>query len=202
MKKLSIRLAILVVAIGGLLAAEGAAVAQDLHSSRRPSPMGMARTFIGDGYVFVVYSRPYVRGRDNIFGTEESQALVPFGKIWRTGANEATQLTTGIDLEIGGKTLPAGTYSIFTTPGPETWTVQFNEQLGLSGTGFFDPVERKFEPADLSTPRLEVEAAVGALAEDDEVDQLTFEFEETDGVTSLVLRWATTEVKIPMKAAM
>ena len=115
-----------------------AAEAQDLHPSRRPSPTGIASTFIGDTYVKVVYSRPYKRGRDNIFGTEDSGALVPYGKTWRTGANEATEITLTEDVRIGDQKLAAGTYSIFTVPGPESWSVQFNSALGLSGTGRFD----------------------------------------------------------------
>ena len=87
----------------------GMATAQDLHPSRRPSPMGMARITVDDTYMRVVYSRPYKRGRENIFGTEESEALVPFGKIWRTGANEATELTVTGDVTVGGKALAAGT---------------------------------------------------------------------------------------------
>ena len=112
--------------------------AQDLHPSRRPSPMGMARITLDDTYVKVVYSRPYKRGRENIFGTEESGALVPYGQIWRTGANEATELTTTGDLRIAGQALAAGTYSIFTVPGPEEWSVHFNSALGLSDTGVSD----------------------------------------------------------------
>ena len=124
---------LVLVALAALVLPEIAA-AQDLHPSRRPSPMAMARTHVGDAYVRVVYSRPYLRGRDNIFGTAESEALVPFGQIWRTGANEATEITTTKDLKIGDQVLPAGTYSLFTTPGAESWKVHFNSRLGLSGT--------------------------------------------------------------------
>jgi hypothetical protein len=71
-----------------LLAAAPFAAAQDLHPSRRPSPMGLARATLANvgTYVSVVYSRPYERGRSNIFGSEESGALVPYGQRWRTGA--------------------------------------------------------------------------------------------------------------------
>jgi len=85
-----------------------AASAQDLHSSRRPSPMGMARTHVGDAYVSVVYSRPYKRDRDNVFGTKEAESIVPFGEVWRTGANEATEITVTEDVKVAGKTLKAG----------------------------------------------------------------------------------------------
>lgn len=83
------------------LAPVGLAWAQDLHPSRRPSPMGMARITVDDTYIRVVYSRPYKRGRENIFGTKESEALVPFGEIWRTGANEATEITLTGDVMVG-----------------------------------------------------------------------------------------------------
>jgi hypothetical protein len=174
--------------------------AQDLHPSRRPSPVGIARTFVGDTYVKVVYSSPYKRGRDNIFGTEDSGALVPYGKIWRTGANEATEITLTGDLLIGDQKLPAGTYSIFTVPGPEQWSVQFNSALGLSGTGRFDMETRKFEPADLpATEVLSLTAPVASL--DEEVDQFTFAFDTSDTGTGLCLRWITTEVCVPIAAA-
>ena len=104
-------------AFSATLAVSALAAAQDLHPSRRPSPMGMARISLGDAYLRVVYSRPYKRDRTNIFGTKESGALVPYGEIWRTGANEATEITVTKDVLVAGKRLPAGTYSLFTTPG-------------------------------------------------------------------------------------
>lgn len=176
------------------------AAAQDLHPSRRPSPMGMARTTLDDTYISVVYSRPYKRGRDNIFGTEESEALVPYGKIWRTGANEATQITVTGDIMVGKQKLPAGTYSVFTTPGPDSWKIHFNTALGLSGTGFFDPVEQKFTPADLGPTELVVISATpGVLKE--EVEQLTFAFDDAAEGADMCLRWITTEVCVPITVA-
>jgi len=175
-------------------------VAQDLHPSRRPSPMGMARTSLGDTYVSVVYSRPYKRGRDNIFGTEESGALVPFGKLWRTGANEATQLTTTGDLVVAGQSLPAGTYSVFTTPGPEQWKVHFNSALGLSGTVRFNPETRKAEEG--YTPENDVlVVTVPSGSTEEEVDQFTISFDPTDGGADMVLRWINTEVRVPVAPA-
>lgn len=173
------------------------AAAQDLHPSRRPSPMGMARITLGDTYVRVVYSRPYKRGRDNIFGTEDSGALVPYGKIWRTGANEATEITLTGDVKVAGEALPAGTYSLFTTPGPESWTIHFNGELGLSGTGRFDS-EAGFQAVDIpATDALAVEVPVGSTEE--EVDQLTISFEATgDSSADMILRWINTEVRVPI----
>ncbi len=175
--------------------------AQDLHPSRRPSPMGMARITLADTYVSVVYSRPYKRGRDNVFGTEESGALVPFGQLWRTGANEAVQLTTTGDLVFpGDQVLPEGTYSLFTTPGPEEWTVHFNSRLGLSGTMYRNPETGQFEPGvDPELNVVNVTVPVGKT--DEEVDQFTISFEEAEGEQDahMVLQWIDTEIRVPFQ---
>jgi len=200
-----IRRTVRALTLGGLTAglfASAALEAQDLHPSRRPSPMGMARITVGDAYVRVVGSRPYKRNRDNIFGTKESGALVPFGERWRTGANEATEITVTKDVTVAGRRLPAGTYSLFTTPGAESWKIHFNSLLGLDGTGHFDPVAQKFTPADLPPHDvLTVEAKPATLAAEGEVDQLTFAFEQTASGADMILRWIRTEVRVPIAVA-
>jgi hypothetical protein len=188
------------VSLVAALAAPLATSAQDLHPSRRPSPLGMARITLGDTYVRVIYGRPYKRGRNNIFGTKESGAIVPFGERWRTGANEATEITVTKDVVVGGKKLPAGTYSLFTTPGATEWTVHFNSRLGLDGTGVF--ANDTFTPVDLGpTDVLVVTVPATQLPEDKEVDQLTFEFEKGATGADMVLRWIRTEVRIPIAHA-
>jgi hypothetical protein len=174
--------------------------AQDLHPSRRPSPLGWSRITIGDAYVSVVYGRPYKRGRNNIFGTKDSGALVPYGERWRTGANEATEITVTKDVLVAGKRLPAGTYSLFTTPGADTWSVHFNSRLGLDGLGVF--ADNKFTPVDLApTDVLTVTAKATQLPESNEVDQFTIEFAPTSAGADLVLRWIRTEVRVPIAPA-
>ena len=176
--------------------------AQDLHPSRRKSPLGMERTMVGDAYVKVTYGQPYKRDRDNIFGTKESGAVVPYGEVWRTGANEATEITVTKDVLVAGKKLAAGTYSLFTTPGAESWKFHFNSLLGLDGTGYFDPAAEKFTPADLpKSDVLVVEAKPVTLAAASEVDQLTFEFEKTAAGADMILRWIRTEVRLPVTIA-
>ena len=180
------------------------AAAQDLHPSRRPSPLGLARTQVGDTYVKIHYSRPYQRGRDNIFGTAESEALVPFGEVWRTGANEATEITTTGDIVFGeGSVLPAGTYSIFSVPGPEEWTIHFNRALGLNGTARFNPETESFENAfDPANDALTLTVTPTTLADEDLVDQFTIAFEDgEDGAKHMVWRWITTEIRVPVRAA-
>lgn len=174
--------------------------AQDLHPSRRPSPMGMARIDLDGTYVKIVYSRPYLRGRDNIFGTEDSGALVPYGAIWRTGANEATEITFTGDVMVGGELLEAGTYSVFSTPGAEAWTIHFNSALGLNGTARYNPETEKYEQGyEAENDVLVVESMAGTTEE--ETDQFTISFESSDDATHMVLSWATTEIRVPVEPA-
>src|SRR6185295_3132630 len=82
-----------------------------------------------DLQVVVFYNRPYKKGRQ-IFG-----GLVPYDKVWRTGANEATTFQTNKDLSIEGKTLKRGKYTLWTIPGEETWQIIFNSEYGQWGIG-------------------------------------------------------------------
>ena len=191
---------IFVITLAAVLAAPLVAVAQDLHPSRRPSPLGWSRIALGETYVSVTYGRPYKRGRNNIFGTKASGAIVPFGDRWRTGANEATESTLTRNVLVGGKPLRAGTYSLFTTPGAETWTVHFNSRLGLDGLGVF--ADNKFTPVELGpTDVLVVTTKAIQLPEDKEVDQFTIDFERTATGADMVLRWIRTEVRVPIATA-
>lgn len=91
--------------------------------SPRDSTSGVVR----GAHISINYGAPSVRGR-KIFG-----GLLPFDKIWRAGANEATTFSTDKDITVGGKALPAGKYSLFVTPGEKEWKVIFNSQLGEWG---------------------------------------------------------------------
>lgn len=175
--------------------------AQDLHPSRRPSPIGIAKTELGDTYVKVVYGRPYMRGR-RIFGTpgDTTTFLVPYGELWRTGANEATELTTTGPLMVAGRRLEAGTWAIFTVPGEATWSIRFSPQLGLDGTARFDAATGQATPAyDESQDVLRVNAQAGRT--DEVVDQFTIELERTATGAEFVMRWERTEIRIPIAPA-
>jgi len=183
-----------------VLSAESAA-AQDLHDSRRPSPVGIAKTFVGDTYVKVTYGRPYVRGRD-VFGdpADGGTYLVPFNELWRTGANEATEITVTRPVLIAGERLEAGTYSVFTVPGASSWTVRFNAGLGMDGTGRLDAETGQFTRSyDEGDDLLVVEIPPGSLQAD--VEQFTITFETIEGGVHMVLSWERTEVRIPIVAA-
>ncbi len=95
--------------------------------SQPASPAATAEGKIGAASVSIKYSSPAVKGRQ-IFG-----GLVPYGQVWRTGANSATVIETDKDLLVEGKSLPAGKYSIYTIPGEKEWTIIFNSQTGQWG---------------------------------------------------------------------
>lgn len=94
------------------------------------SPRDTVRAAIGGANLMVDYGRPMKRGRE-IFG-----GIVPWGKVWRTGANAATQLRTDRDLVIGGVAVPAGTYTLWTIPDREGWKLVVNRQTGQWGTEY------------------------------------------------------------------
>lgn len=87
--------------------------------------------------VKVIYSQPGKKGR-HIFGREEDKALSPYGKVWRTGANEATLIEFKEDVSFAGAPVKAGTYSLWTIPGQATWKVILNSETGQWGTDYND----------------------------------------------------------------
>lgn len=132
----------------------------------------------------VNYNRPYKKGRE-IFG-----GLVPFEKVWRTGANEATTFSTSKDLIIEGKELPAGTYSIWTIPGQQMWTIIFNREYGQWG------VNSEGEPnRDPQKDVLTVQ--VHAIEQEREFEQFTIEFSKMKEEVEMVLLWDKTLVAMP-----
>src|SRR6185295_20199707 len=100
--------------------------AQD-DKSKRPSPPATASGKVGGATITIDYSSPSVKGR-KIFG-----GLLPYGTVWRAGANEATQFQTDKDIQVEGKSLPAGKYSFFVTLGEKEWDIIFNSETGQWG---------------------------------------------------------------------
>lgn len=98
----------------------------------RVSPMATETAKINEATVSITYSQPSKKGRE-IFG-----GLVPYGKVWRTGANEATVLKTDKDLMLAGKKLPAGQYALFTIPGEKEWTIILNNHHNQWGAYSYD----------------------------------------------------------------
>lgn len=121
--------------------------------SKRPSPPAVVKTTVRGTDVTIDYSRPSLKGRE-VFG--EKSPLAPNGEVWRTGANEATTFMVSKDVKIEGQALPAGTYSLFTIPGTNEWTVIFNKtakQWGAYDYKAADDVLRvKVKPKMVATP--------------------------------------------------
>jgi hypothetical protein len=90
--------------------------------SKRPSPPATEKETVNGKTITIDYSQPSVKGR-NVWAGD----LAPYGKVWRTGANEATVFETSGDLMVEGKTLPAGKYNLYSIPGEKEWTIIFNE---------------------------------------------------------------------------
>jgi hypothetical protein len=132
----------------------------------------------------VVYNRPYKKGR-TIYG-----GLVPYDKVWRTGANEATTFETSKDIIIEGQTLKKGKYSLWTIPGSETWTVIFNSEYGQWGINSKGEANRSPEKDALSVK-------VAAVQQDQEFEQFTISFEKTGEDAEMVLIWDKTLVAVP-----
>jgi hypothetical protein len=150
--------------------------------SARPSPPGRAEVTLKGKKVTIDYSRPSMRGRKIIGG------LVPYGEVWRTGANEATTLTTEADLNIGGTNVPAGKYTLYTLPSEGTWKLIINKQTGQWGT-VYDP-SQDLARVDLKKSSL-----------DQPVEQFTISFsKKNDSTADLILQWETTQLSVPVKA--
>lgn len=132
----------------------------------------------------VFYCAPSKRGRE-IFG-----GLVPYGQVWRTGANEATTFTTNRPLTVGGKNLPAGTYTLWTIPERENWTVIFNGKQYPWGVDWDSKPTREPEH-DV----LQVQVPVDTLDAPQELFQISFD----EKTPALVLAWDRTKVAVPMK---
>ena len=97
-----------------------------------PSPPAVVTQKVGTMEVMIKYAQPSAKGR-LVFGTKEAKALVPYGEVWRTGANEATTFEISNDITVQGKTLAKGVYSLFSIPGASEWTIIFNKEAKMWG---------------------------------------------------------------------
>lgn len=122
MKKITLLIASILFLFAGSLSA------QEEDKSKRPSPPAIAEGKIGDVNIKIDYSTPAVKGR-TIYGE-----LIPYGEVWRAGANEATKISFDQDVKIGGKKLKAGEYAFFVIPKAEgNWEIIFNSQADQWG---------------------------------------------------------------------
>lgn len=147
------------------------------------SPMDMAAYptdyKVSEKAVRIIYGRPQLKGRS-------MDELAPTGKVWRTGANEAPEITFYKDVNFGGKDIKAGTYSLFTIPGEEEWTVILNKNLNQWGSYFYD------ESADVARVKVPNGSDSASL------EEFSIAFKDAKGGTSLVMGWDKTRVAVPI----
>ena len=166
------------VSAGLLVASMGAAEAQVKLPSK--SQLAKVSMVVGVTEIGVVYSSPAKRGR-KIWG-----GLVPSNKIWRTGANAATEITFSTDVTFGDAKVKAGTYSLFTVPDRKMWTVILNSKTGMSGTQY-----------DAAANVAKITIKPNNRVEDRE--RMTFLFSDsTDTSVNLDLEWAGVRARVPI----
>jgi hypothetical protein len=164
-----------------LLLFMGQSLAQEAITPR-PSPTAIVTMKYEDTYVKVTYSQPHKRDR-TIFGD-----LVKYGEVWRTGANEATEITVTEDIMVKDNRLPAGTYSVFTIPEEDTWTIIFNSELGQWGAYNYN---EKADVLRVEVPVQEIENVVW--------EPFTIAFEQNNENADLNMMWDNQMVSIPIK---
>ena len=149
------------------------------NKETRPSPPAKATCSLAGGKTINVdYSSPRMKGR-KIFG-----GLVPFGQIWRAGANEATTFVTDTDLTVGGTTVPAGSYTIFTIPGADKWTLAISKKTGEWGTAY-PGADNDLARVDMKVSKLP--SAVG---------NFTIAFDQSGAGCTLRMEWETTRASV------
>ena len=144
-----------------------------MGGKNRPSPAASATCDLGGGKnIKTDYYSPRMKGR-KIFG-----GLVPYGEVWRTGANDATTFVTTANLTVGGKSVPAGNYTIFTIPNPDKWTLIVNKKTGEWGIPY------KYEADELLRTDMMVSKTPSA------VENFTISFDQKGGACTLNIAWA------------
>lgn len=154
--------------------------------AKRASPLDSVAFELGSARVKICYGRPSARGRTMIGG-----ASVPLGKLWRTGANEPTMLHTTGPIVVAGVKLDPGTYSLYTVPDKEQWTIILNRSTTQWGDeGSYSESIKKEEVG---------RGYAGASPLPEHVEQFTIRAETKGGYGALVMEWENTKVVIPLK---
>src|SRR5215469_3072856 len=173
-KKLAIGVAFAAVLATGLV------VAAQQDKSKRPSPPAQAKVDLSGATITIDYSSPRAKGR-KIFGD-----LVPYGQVWRTGANEATTFVTTAALSADGKDIPAGSYTIFTLPEKDKWTLIINKHTGEWGIPY------KYESEELARVPMSV-SSTGSP-----VENFTIAFQQSGSECTLQMSWENTQASVKL----
>jgi hypothetical protein len=149
----------------------------------QPSPAASASCDLGGGKTIEThYSSPRLKGRKMI-GDHD-----PYGKVWRTGANEATTFVTSADVVVGGKTVPAGSYTIFTVPNPDKWVLIVNKKTGEWGIPY------TYEADELARTDMKVSKLPSP------VENFTITYDKTAHGCTMELDWDTTRASVDISA--
>jgi hypothetical protein len=167
--------------LGILLLFSLAASAQEA-TPPRPSPAAIVSARYKDTYLKITYSQPHKRDRV-VFG-----GLVPYDAVWRTGANEATEITITRDILINNTPLKAGTYSLFTIPGKESWTIIINTDLGLWGSYNYN------QKMDVMRFTVSSQLLQGVVFE-----PFTISIDQKNDKAEILLQWDSVLVRIPIQ---
>jgi hypothetical protein len=156
------------------------------NRNRTLSPPGKTELTVNGLTVSIPYSRPSVRGRV-IFGTEAQDALQPYGKYWRLGANESTEITVNKDVLFNGQPVKAGTYKIYAVPGADSFDIALNSELGKWGAMEpdydLDVLHTKVPIEHLTTP----------------VEQYTISTVEADGGINIIFEFSDIKFVVPIR---
>jgi len=147
--------------------------------SKRPSPPEQAQCKFSDGKTITVdYSSPRMKGR-KIFGD-----LVPYGQVWRTGANEATTFVPTTGVAANGRDIPAGNYTIFTVPEESKWTLIVNKKTGEWGIPY------KYESDELARVPMSVSKTSSPM------ENFTISFDQGGDSCTMKISWEQTEASV------
>ncbi|WP_109298860.1 DUF2911 domain-containing protein [Aquimarina sp. AU474] len=178
-RTLLIILGIVVIGFAGMLILKS--------TTKKHSPEEVISHIAGNANFTVFYNRPFKKGRA-IFGN-----LVPYGEVWRTGANEATSFTTDKDILIDGTLLNAGTYTLWTIPNSDSWKIIFNSKEYGWGVDFKDGKAMREAEFDVVTLEVPVQPLLNII------EQFSIYFENANGFTLMYLAWDRTAIAVPIK---
>jgi len=154
-----------------------------LFASAQASPPASASCDLGGGKsIKTAYSSPRMKGR-KVYG-----GLVPFGEVWRTGANEATTFVTSADVMVGGKAIPAGSYTIFTVPAADKWTLIINKKTGEWGIPY------KYESDELARVDMKTSKLPSPM------ENFTISYEKAGGGCTMHIDWESTRASLDISS--
>ena len=149
----------------------------------KPSPPAQADCKLDNGKsIHIAYSSPRMKGR-KIFG-----GLVPYGEVWRAGANEATTFVTDTDVTVGGTKVPAGSYTIFALPNADKWQLIISKKTGEWGTAYPGP----------SNDLARIDMKVSQLSSP--MENFTISFDKASSGCTLSMSWETTKASVDVSA--